>query len=78
MECSNIMELRKIFDDKVNKIMEKYDFVDIDEGEFEAITEASRGIFYLFREDGRAYVFGYTITNDCKDVKIFSLWDFEG
>jgi len=78
MECINIDELRKIFDDKVEKLMDKYGFVDIDEGEHEAITETSAGIIYLFKDNGRAKAFVYAVTSDCKDVKIFPLRDFEG
>jgi len=65
-ELERIEKLRRVFDAKVDLLMAKKDYVDIDEGELEAITESETGEIYLFTEDGRIDIWYYTI--DGEDV----------
>jgi len=65
-EEKRIMRLRRIFDAKIDILMAKKGYDDIDEGELEAITESETGEIYLFTEDGRIDIWYYTI--DGEDV----------
>ena len=71
----DLMELRKEFDEKINKIMEKYGYVDIDEGEYEAVTERSIGTVLLFKKDGSFDVWFYFV--DGKGVRFFKNGNYE-
>ena len=74
IKVERIRRLRRIFDKKVDLIMEKYDYVDIDEGEFEAVTEEDHGIIFLFTKDRKVHWWGYAVHGD--DVKLFKLGDW--
>ena len=68
--------LRRIFDAKVDAIMEEYGYSDIDEGSYEAITEREKGFVRFFRRDGRADTWIYWVLGD--DVVLKRLHDYEG
>jgi len=70
-----IYKLRKIFDRKVDYLMNKYGYDDIDEGELEAVTERKSGIFYLFKPDGTAHAYFFLVTKN--DVIIRRCSDFD-
>ena len=44
---------RAVFDSKVSEIMEKFGYIDIDEGEREAVSEKKAGYIRLYKDDGR-------------------------
>jgi len=68
--------LRRIFDAKVDAIMEEYGYSDIDEGAYEAITEREEGFVRFFRGDGGVDTWMYWVSGD--DVIIKRLRDYEG
>jgi len=78
IESGKIEKLREIFDRKVKKLMEKYGYVDIYEGRYEAVTERLRGTVRLYYNDGRVDVWIYFVDIDKNDVLIFKDEGFEG
>ena len=78
VDMINTRLTRKEFDRKISEIMEKYDYVDIDEGSLEAVTEAKAGTVWLYREDGRVDTWFYVVESyEENRVKVYRMDDFE-
>ena len=69
---------RAIFDSKVSEIMEKYGYVDIDEGTYEAISERTAGTVKLYYEDDRVDVWFYRADLGSHRVELLRDEGFEG
>jgi len=69
---------RAVFDSKVSEIMEKYGYVDIDEGEREAVTEKKVGYIRLYYKDGRADSWFFVSDLKNHNVELYIDKSYEG
>jgi len=77
LEKVNIRLTRRDFDRKLEAIMSKYGYSDIDEGSFEAITEAKAGTVFLYYPDGRFDTWFYVADYENNKVKLYPAKDQE-
>jgi len=67
-----IWETRKDFNRKIQELMDREGFVDIDEGPSEAVTEKTAGTVMLYDEEGRIYSYFFVADYEERKVEIYS------